>query len=174
MPRQDSPKTPQQQSGVGRPTTLTWEVFQAICARVEETGVKYASCAAFGFQGSWVTTRIKELETLGQPEWRELWEESLEMFADRLEAEMARRAIDGSDKPVFYKGEIVGHITEFSDTLAITLAKAVRPERFRDNVKLEADITGGVLLVPPKMTVEEFLAQASKPSEDASDQGGES
>ena len=42
---------------------------------------------------------------------------------------------------------------------AFTLAKAVRPERFRDNVKLEAEVTGGVLLVPGKMTVEEFLAQ---------------
>lgn len=47
---------------------------------------------------------------------------------------------------------------------AFTLAKAVRPERFRDNVKLEAEVTGGVLLVPGKMTVEEFLAQQATSS----------
>lgn len=165
MPSDDTPKTPQQQSGIGRPTRLTWEVFQAICARVEATGVKYASCREFGFSGAVVVKRIKELKDLGQPEWLELWEESLDLFADRLEAEMARRAIEGYDEPVFYRGEEVGSIRKHSDTLAITLAKAVRPERFRDNIKLDADITGGVLLVPPKMTVEEFLAQAGKPAE---------
>jgi len=171
MPRQDTPKTPQEQSGIGRPSQLTWPVFQAVCALVEQTGVKYASCAAYGFKGNNVVKRIKELNDLGQSEWLELWEESLELFADRLETEMARRAIDGYDEPVFYKGEEVGSIRKHSDTLAITLAKAVRPERFRDNIKLDADITGGVLLVPPKMTVEEFLAQSEKSPEGDTEQG---
>ncbi len=158
MAKTNKPKTPQERTGIGRPTQLTWDVFQAICARVRETGVKYASCEEFGLGGNWVVRRIKELADQGEPEWLELWEESLELFADRLEAEMARRAIDGTDKPVFYKGEVVGEIREYSDTLAIALAKATRPEKFRDNVKVEGEITGGVLLVPPKMTVEEFLA----------------
>lgn len=159
MSNSNKPLTPQQRTGIGRPPALTWEVFQAICARVRETGVKYASCAEFGLGGNYVLRRIKELADHGQPEWLELWEESLELFADRLEAEMARRAIEGTDKPVFYKGEEVGSIREFSDTLAIALARGVRPEKFRDNVKVDANLTGGVLLVPPKMTVEEFLAQ---------------
>lgn len=165
MSDNNKPLTPQQRSGIGRPTTLTWEVFEAICARVRQTGVKYASCAEFGLTGTHVLKRIKELADQGQPEWLELWEESLELFADRLEAEMARRAIEGSDKPVFYKGEIVGEITEFSDTLAIALARGIRPEKFRDNVKVDANVTGGVLLVPGKMTVEEFLA-AQKAAEE--------
>lgn len=159
MGKDDKPLTPQQRTGIGRPTQLTWEVFEAICARVRQTGVKYASCAEFGFTGRNVVARIKELADKGQPEWLELWEESLELFADELEVEMHRRAVHGTDKPVFYKGEEVGAIREYSDTLALALAKGVRPEKFRENVKVEGSITGGVLLVPAKMSVEEFLAQ---------------
>lgn len=165
MARGDKPLTPQEQTGLGAPPKLTWDVFVAICARVRETGVKYASCAEFGLTGNHVVMRIKDLAEKGQPEWLDLWNESLELFADRLEAEMARRAIEGVDKPVFYKGEEVGTIREYSDTLAIALAKGVRPEKFRENVKLEGSLTGGVLLVPAKMTVEEFLAQQKGGSE---------
>lgn len=163
----DKPLTPQQMTGIGRPPSLTWDVFVAICERVKQTGVKYASAQEFGFSGKWVLRRIQEMDELGDSRWRDLWEESLELFADKLEAEMARRAIEGVDKPVFYKGEEVGTIREYSDQLAITLAKAVRPERFRDNVKVDADVNGGVLLVPGKMSVEEFLAQnnQNKPPE---------
>lgn len=167
----DKPLTPQQQTGIGRPPRLTWDVFVAICKRVEQTGVKYASCREFGFTGSWVNERMRGMEELGDTRWRELWDESLELFADRLEAEMARRAIEGVDKPVFYKGEEVGTIREYSDTLAITLARAVRPARFRENVKVDADINGGVLLVPPKMTVEEFLAQQGSGSKSNDEDG---
>lgn len=167
----DKPLTPQEQTGVGRPSRLTWDVFVAICDRVKQTGVKYASCREFGFSGNWVTSRIKELEDQGDTRWRELWDESLELFADTLEQEMARRAIEGVNKPVFYKGEEVGSIREYSDTLAITLAKAVRPARFRENVKVDADINGGVLLVPPKMTVEEFLAQQGSGSKSNDEDG---
>ena len=169
MTDNNKPLTPQQRSGIGRPTRLTWDVFKAICALVEQTGVKYASCEAFGFRGAWVGERLKEFDKLGEPQWRDLWENSLELFADRLETEMARRAIDGYNEPVFYQGQRVGEIRKFSDQLAITLAKAHRPERFRDNIKLDAEISGGVLLVPQKMTVEEYLAEAAAPP---SDQGG--
>lgn len=167
----DKPLTPQQMTGIGRPPSLTWDVFVLICDRVRQTGVKYASAREFGFSGKWVLRRIQEMEELGDTRWRELWDESLELFADRLEAEMARRAIEGVDKPVFYKGEEVGSIREYSDTLAITLAKAVRPARFRENVKVDADINGGVLLVPPKMTVEEFLAQQGSGSKSNDEDG---
>ena len=166
----DRPKTPQETTGIGRPPKLTWDVFVAICARVRETGVKYASCQEFGIGGNWVVKRIKELAEEGEPQWLELWEQSLELFADDLEAEMYRRAVHGTDKPVFYKGEVVGEIREYSDQLAITLAKATRPEKFRENVKLDADVKGGVLVVPGKMSVEEWLAQNSDQQEDAPDE----
>jgi hypothetical protein len=35
------------------------------------------------------------------------------MACDAIEAEMRRRAIEGVQKPVFYKGEVCGYMTEY-------------------------------------------------------------
>ena len=64
------------------------------------------------------------------------WDDALDDACDSLEAEARRRATQGTHKPVFYKGKIVGHIKEYSDTLIIFLLKANRPEKYRDNFDL--------------------------------------
>ena len=50
-------------------------------------------------------------------EYAEAFQESHQEACDNIEAEMRRRAIEGVQKPVFYKGEVCGYITEYSDTL---------------------------------------------------------
>jgi len=60
--------------------------------------------------------------------------EALDVAADALETEARRRAVDGVDEPVFYKGEECGAIRRYSDTLLIFLLKGVRPEKYRDRV----------------------------------------
>jgi len=50
-----------------------------------------------------------------------------------LEREARRRAIEGTDKPVYQGGKLVGHIREYSDTLLIFLLKAADPAKYRDN-----------------------------------------
>ena len=60
------------------------------------------------------------------------WREALEEGTDLLDAEARRRAVTGIDKPVFYKGEVVGSITKYSDKLLMFLLKAHRPQKFRD------------------------------------------
>ena len=40
-------------------------------------------------------------------------------------------------KPVYYRGEIVGTVKEYSDTLLMFLMKGWMPEEFRDNVRAE-------------------------------------
>lgn len=67
------------------------------------------------------------------PSFRKRWEDALEDSTDILEAEARRRAASGVDKPIYYKGERVDTIKEYSDTLLIFLLKAHRPEKFRDN-----------------------------------------
>ena len=57
-----------------------------------------------------------------------------EMTADRAEDELHRRAIDGYDKPVTYKGEIRGWYRDFSDTCLIFMLKGLRPEKYRENM----------------------------------------
>jgi hypothetical protein len=58
------------------------------------------------------------------------WAEALDEAADILEAEARRRAVEGWDEPVYQKGELVGVVRKFSDTLLITLMRADRPARF--------------------------------------------
>ena len=64
------------------------------------------------------------------------WDEALEEGSDLLEAEARRRAVTGIDKPVYYKGKVVGSITKYSDRLLMFLLKAHDP-KFRDGGKVE-------------------------------------
>lgn len=65
------------------------------------------------------------------------WHEAAEAGADLLEDEARRRAAEGTLKPVYQGGKLVGEIREYSDTLLIFLLKGKRPETYRDNVKVE-------------------------------------
>jgi len=40
------------------------------------------------------------------------------------------RAVKGTKKPVFRGGEVVGHTTEFSDSMLMQLLKARKPEKY--------------------------------------------
>lgn len=62
---------------------------------------------------------------------------------DLLEEEARRRAIEGVDEPVFYKGEICGDITKYSDKLLETLLRAAKPDEYANVNKTELSGTGG-------------------------------
>jgi hypothetical protein len=70
-------------------------------------------------------------------DFAQAWDEALEQATEKLEAEAYRRAHDGVLKPVFQNGQEVGQIREYSNTLLIFLLKAQRPEKYRDNAKVE-------------------------------------
>lgn len=70
-------------------------------------------------------------------EWRELdiqfsrqWEEAKLIGAEALEDEMVRRAKEGYDQPVYYKGQAVGTIRKYSDTLLIFALKGAMPYKY--------------------------------------------
>ena len=73
------------------------------------------------------------------PEFAAMWEDALEEGLDGWEAEMARRAYEGMERPLMYQGDIVGHVNEYSDTLAIFLMKAHRPEKYRERSEVKTD-----------------------------------
>lgn len=60
--------------------------------------------------------------------------EAMDEAIDSLEAEAWRRGRDGVSRPVFYQGEVCGHIQEYSDRLLVLLLQAHRPERFRPEI----------------------------------------
>lgn len=73
----------------------------------------------------------------------------------RLEESAYNRATYGVKKPVFHRGEEVGHITEYSDTLAIRFLEA-RAEGFDRKSKLEVSGPGGN---PIQMQAAQIIAQ---------------
>jgi hypothetical protein len=64
------------------------------------------------------------------------YEESKEHFVELLETEADRRAVKGCEKPVFYMGEVVGRIREYSDTLLIFRLKALAPDKYRERQEI--------------------------------------
>lgn len=64
------------------------------------------------------------------------WDDAIEAGTDRLEDEAHRRAFEGVARSVAVGKEIVD-VVDYSDTLTIFLLKGRRPEKFRENVKVD-------------------------------------
>lgn len=69
-----------------------------------------------------------------EPEFEAKFQETLKFAIDAMEEEAQRRAFEGFEDPVFYKGDQVGTITRYSDPLAMFLLKAHRPEKYKERV----------------------------------------
>lgn len=98
-----------------------------------QTGIILAGIRAAGIN---LRTHYRWLErdVLYAAAFEDAKQEALEI----LEAEARRRALNGVEKPIYYRGERVGSMQEYSDTLLILLLKAGKPdvyrERFRDEI----------------------------------------
>ncbi|MBA3033575.1 MAG: terminase [Gammaproteobacteria bacterium] len=84
---------------------------------------------------------------LRNPDFAKRWDDAIEAATDAIEAEAHRRAVDGVEEPIFYKGVECGRVTRYSDPLLIALLKRHRPE-YRDSGRVEiANAPGEVLRV---------------------------
>jgi hypothetical protein len=89
------------------------------------------------------------------------WDAALDTYRDSMEAEAGRRGILGVVKPVFYKGEQVAEVKEYSDTLLIFRLKAERPEKYREiQERRHADADGQPLGTHAGTILAEALAHA--------------
>lgn len=104
---------------------------EAFLKTLANTGVVRVACVAAGVH---FTTAYEHRSK--DPAFAEAWDTALEEACDALEAEARRRALIGTERPVFYKGQQCGTIREYSDVLLIFLLKANRPEKYRDNFDL--------------------------------------
>lgn len=106
------------------------------------------------------------------PEFRAQAISAQEHFADTLEEEARRRAQDGVPRTVRYKGEEVGTEVEYSDRLMELLLKGHRRSKFGDEVKVDARVTAGVLVVPAMaMSSDEWQRQYQEQTLAASTKG---
>lgn len=71
------------------------------------------------------------------PEFAAAMSAALESHIQVMEQEMIRRAVEGTERPVFHQGLECGRIREYSDTLLIFALKAKRPDVYRENIKHE-------------------------------------
>lgn len=90
-----------------------------------------------------VTSQTAYIHRNDDPEFRARWDDALEQAIQVLEEEARRRAVVGVRRPVFQSGKLVGTVTDYSDTLLIFLLKAQRPQKYRDNHKVEISTPAG-------------------------------
>lgn len=89
------------------------------------------------------------------------WDEAIEFAADVAEGEAFRRGVKGTTKAIYHKGIRCGEETVYSDRMLELTLKARRPERFRESYKVDADVKGGVLVVPAAPAAADWEAQAA-------------
>lgn len=70
------------------------------------------------------------------PEFAKAWDDAMEEGIDRAEQEAFRRAVVGYEKPVWYKGELVGTETVHSDALLALILKGRRKKLYAERTEL--------------------------------------
>lgn len=78
------------------------------------------------------------------------WEAALDTAGDRFEDEAVRRGVEGVDKDVYYKGEVVGQERVYSDGLLGKLLDGAKREKYapkKDN-NTQVNIQVGLAVVP--------------------------
>jgi hypothetical protein len=68
------------------------------------------------------------------------WHDALEAGTDAFEDEARRRALEGVERPVMYRGEAVGTVREYSDRMLELILRARRPEKYRERYEVEHSI----------------------------------
>lgn len=81
-------------------------------------------------------------------DFAEQWDLALKAAGDFLKDEAWRRAHEGVLEPDYYKGEVVGYTTKYSDTLLMFLIKALDPS-YRDTGRGgDVNVNFGVAIMP--------------------------
>ena len=109
---------------------------EAFLVSLAESGCIVASCRKAGVSYCFINNQRNK-----HPEFKALMDVALKIYVQLLEHEVDRRAFRGVQKPVFYKGEVVGWVDEFDSTLAIVRLKRLDPEGYRERSEVKHDIS---------------------------------
>lgn len=131
---------------------MTPKQKNAFLASLRQIPVVAAACMAANISRAWAY-RLRKSD----PSFALEWDEAIEEGVEAAEIEMHRRGVIGyPGRPVVHKGRVVREITEYSDALLLAWVRAHRPDKYRDNSKIE--LHNGVK-DPSKMTEEEVTAE---------------
>jgi hypothetical protein len=106
------------------------------------------------------TSNFKRLRQK-DPDFALEWDDAIEEAKAAIEHEIHRRATIGYEEDVYYRGEVVGTVTKYSDALIQFRAKALLPQ-YRDQSKIDHNVTGAIAHVDVHR-----LSEMSKESRDA-------
>jgi hypothetical protein len=71
------------------------------------------------------------------PRFAAEWDKAVAIAIGRVETEVMRRAMTPTRRPVFSKGELVGHTDEYDNRLLVALARRLNPDDWSDRSKVE-------------------------------------
>lgn len=131
---------------------------RAFLAALRECGTISRACAASGLDRG-ESYKLRKAD----PEFAAGWDAALESFADALEDEAKRRAVDGVERPVYQGGKLVGTVVERSDRLLEVMLKAKRPEyRERSSVELSGRLGVSVGAMTDDELIEALRAELAE------------
>lgn len=120
---------------------MTEDQIAVYLTELQSCGLEAKSARAAG-----VTLRSVKRQYEADPGFKELAMDALEEWADCLEQEAHRRAVEGVDEPVYHQGAIVGYVTKYSDTLLSKLLTGRRPAIFGNKTEVTG-ANGGPLTI---------------------------
>lgn len=94
------------------------------------------TCDAIG-----IARRSFKHRRTNDPAFDALVEEAMEQFRETVRAELTRRALEPSERPVYHKGELVDTILEYDNRHLEWLAERLMPEEF--HLPLVVQFVGG-------------------------------
>lgn len=126
---------------MSKPLSLTPARRRKFLDALSETGDVSAAAKAAGLSRGEALRLREEDES-----FRSVWDDANESAVDALEAEARRRALEGDEEDIYYRGEVVGTKIRKSDGMLEFLLKAYRPEKFASKTASKAahDRTGVV------------------------------
>ena len=81
------------------------------------------------------------------PAFQAAWDAALTIGLGVLEDEVKRRAFEGVEKPIFWQGEEVARVREFSDSLAkFVLERRMKEYQSVENLNVNANVSIGAAL----------------------------
>jgi len=120
-------------------TTISNPKKRAFLAAFASCGHVVDAAKAAGI--SW-TSHYNWLKAEDNTAYTEAFNRAREIAGDIAEGEIYRRAFLGYDHPVVYEGEITTTYKAFADTLAMFWLKGLKPDRYRENQKIDLNVTG--------------------------------
>lgn len=106
---------------------LTAELKMVFCRAYAQRGIIREGTTAAGISRKTYQRWRKEDEA-----FNEACNEAKQMATDLLEAEAHRRAVDGFERPVIYKGEVTDTYKDYSDSLLTMLMKGNKPDKYKE------------------------------------------